>query len=161
MLPSTWFLAEKFSSRNRQMFAIRNPTSFIFHSCINGFLTHSTTLFVLKMEGFAQNSSSLRFFRHARFLAEAVTSSTCCFMASSLTAVSVTIFLLFVEHIYLKMKVIAALLAVAGSAAAFAPSQGGRASTSLSAKAFNDAVGATAPVSNMNAAIVGAVQCSP
>lgn len=44
------------------------------------------------------------------------------------------------------MKYIAALLAVVGSATAFAPAQQAR-TTSVSLEAFEDALGATAPVS--------------
>jgi len=43
-----------------------------------------------------------------------------------------------------------AVLALAGSAAAFAPAQQGSSSTALSAKAFSDALGAQAPVSFSN-----------
>jgi len=45
------------------------------------------------------------------------------------------------------MKVAATLLALAGSAAAFAPAQQQRASSALEAKPFSDALGAQAPVS--------------
>ena len=45
------------------------------------------------------------------------------------------------------MKTCAALLALAGSAAAFAPAQQATSSSALAAKPFADAVGAQAPVS--------------
>ena len=45
------------------------------------------------------------------------------------------------------MKVAATLLALAGSAAAFAPAQQGKASSALAAKPFANEIGAMAPVS--------------
>lgn len=47
----------------------------------------------------------------------------------------------------INMKTCAALLALAGSAAAFAPAQQARSSSALANKPFADAVGAQAPVS--------------
>ena len=46
------------------------------------------------------------------------------------------------------MKTCAAILALVGSAAAFAPAQQRQSTSALSAKPFSDALGAQAPVSH-------------
>ena len=52
------------------------------------------------------------------------------------------------------MKTVAALTALIGTAAAFAPAQQSRSSTSLEAKPFADALGAQAPVSTREVEMV-------
>jgi hypothetical protein len=55
------------------------------------------------------------------------------------------------------MKSVAALLAVLGSAAAFAPAQQSQSSSALAAKAFSDALGAQAPVSSHTLCVAGGI----
>ena len=71
-----------------------------------------------------------------------------CLSPVAVATESTSIFTSFVwKYIDLTMKTVATLLAVVGSAAAFAPAQQSRSSTSLAAKPFADALGAQAPVS--------------